>query len=146
MGEDVDMAPVIIYNKPFISQWLSHQIPGAGEYPLDAPNMAYLKDGHVCGAVIYTWPSGNGCMMSVASDGTRRWFNRTFLRAAFAYPFIQMGYARVSGLVRVDNFDAQRFDEHLGFKKEGILRHGDDDGTDLILYGMLKEECRWLNI
>lgn len=84
--------------------------------------------------------------MSVASDGTGRWFNRTFLRAAFAYPFIQMKYTRVSGLVRVDNYAAQRFDEHLGFKREGLLRKGDDDGTDLILYGMLKEECRWIHI
>lgn len=137
---------MILFNKPFISQWLSHQIPGEGEFPLNAPNMAYIRDGHVCGAVVYTWPSGNGCMVSVASDGTGRWFNRTFLRAAFAYPFIQMKYARISGLVRVDNYAAQRFDEHLGFKREGLLRKGDDDGTDLILYGMLKEECRWIHI
>jgi RimJ/RimL family protein N-acetyltransferase len=48
--------------------------------------------------------------------------------------------------VREDNLDAQRFDEHLGFKREGLVRRGADDGTNLILYGMLKEECRWLEM
>ena len=137
---------MIIYSKPFISQWISNQIPGEGEFPLDAPNLAIIKDGKIRGAVVYTMHMGNGCMLSVASDGTRHWLNRDFLRAVFVYPFIQMNYMRVTGLVRVDNFDAQRFDEHLGFKREGLLRKGDDDGTDLILYGMLKEECRWIHI
>ncbi len=137
---------LIIYNKPFISQWVSSRIPGEGEFPLDAPNMAFIRNGKVCGAVVYTMHMGNGCMMSVASDGSKRWFNRDMLRMAFAYPFVQMKYARVTGLVREDNVEAQRFDEHLGFKREGILRKGDDDGTDLILYGMLREECRWLTI
>jgi RimJ/RimL family protein N-acetyltransferase len=52
----------------------------------------------------------------------------------------------VTGLVRVDNIEARRFDENLGFVQEGIIRRGADDGTDMILYGMLKEECRWLEL
>ena len=87
--------------------------------------------------------TGNGIMMNVAG-GYKGWINRAFLRAAFAYPFKQLGCTRVSGLVRADNYAAQQFDERLGFKREGLVRRGDDDGTDLIMYGMLREECKWI--
>ena len=137
---------IFIFNKPFVSQWASRMIAGASEFPPNAPNFALIKDGKIVAAVVYTIPMGNGICMSVASDGSRAWLNKTFLRTAFRYPFVQLGCTRVAGLVRTDNLDAQRFDEHLGFKREGLLRKGDDDGCDLILYGMLKEECRWLDI
>lgn len=137
---------MIIFNKPFISQWVSRRIPGDDEFPLNTANVGLIKNGKLVAGVVYTMDMGNGCMMSVASDGSRAWLNKDFLRAAFWYPFVKMDYTRVTGLVRTDNVDAQRFDEHLGFKREGLLRKGDDDGTDLIIYGMLKEECRWIHI
>lgn len=136
----------LIFNKPYISHWASERIKGNDRFPLDAPNFGLIKDGKLVAAVVYTVPMGNGICISVASDGSRAWLNKQFLRAAFAYPFKQLKCTRLTGLVRTDNLDAQRFDEHLGFKKEGILRKGDDDGCDLIIYGMLKEECRWLDI
>ena len=71
---------------------------------------------------------------------------KDFLFRSFAYPFIQLDCHRVTGLVRADNMEARRFDEHLGFKQEGVIRKGAADGTDMILYGMLKEECRFLGI
>jgi RimJ/RimL family protein N-acetyltransferase len=82
--------------------------------------------------------------MNVAIDGGR--IGKGILREAFAIPFERLKCTRVSGLVRADNLAAQRFDEHLGFKREGVIRQGDDDGCDLIVYGMLKSECRWLGI
>ena len=35
-------------------------------------------------------------------------------------------------------------DENLGFVREGVLRQGAAHGSDLILYGRLKNECRFL--
>lgn len=135
----------IVYNRPEVVAFVSEKIYGKDRFPDDSPSIGVIEDGEIVGGVVYSMYTGNGIMMNVASSN-RRWLTRTFLRAAFAYPFKQLGCTRVSGLVRVDNADAQRFDEHLGFVREGLIREGDEDGTDLIMYGMLRRECRWLNI
>lgn len=133
----------LIFNVPAVNDWVSSKIYGRDRFPPDAPSIGLLENGRIIGGVVYTMYTGNGIMMNVAG-GYKGWINRAFLRAAFAYPFKQLGCTRVSGLVRVDNFAAQQFDERLGFKREGLVRRGDDDGTDLIMYGMLREECKWI--
>ncbi|MBJ9695757.1 GNAT family N-acetyltransferase [Burkholderia cenocepacia] len=102
--------------------------------------------GHLVAGVVYQLYTGPGgsMLMHVASDGSRAWLSRAYLAACFRYPFVQMQCRRVTGLVRADNAAAQRFDEHLGFRREGLLRQGCTDGTDMILYGMLASECRYL--
>jgi RimJ/RimL family protein N-acetyltransferase len=39
---------------------------------------------------------------------------------------------------------ARKFDEHVGFIQEGVIRQAFEDGEDAILYGMLKSECKWI--
>lgn len=112
----------------------------------DCVALGLEEDGELIAGVVFNWYTGASISMHVAAEPGRRWLNRDFLYRCFAYPFIQLNCNRVTGLVRVDNLDAQRFDEHLGFVKEGVIRQGADDKTDLILYGMLKSECRWLEI
>jgi RimJ/RimL family protein N-acetyltransferase len=111
-----------------------------------AIGIGQYKDGKIIAGVVYNQYNGPSICMHVAAEPGSRWMTRDFLFRAFAYPFIQLGCNRVTGLVRADNMEARRFDEHLGFKQEGIIRKGADDGTDMILYGMLKEECRWLEL
>jgi len=84
--------------------------------------------------------------MHVAAIPGKRWMTKEFLWRSFAYPFIQLKCNRITGLVREDNLDAQRFDEHLGFKREGLLRGACLDGSNMILYGLLKDECRFLRM
>jgi len=104
------------------------------------------EDGELIAGVVYNWYTGPSISIHVAAEPGRRWLNRDFLFRVFAYPFLQLNCNRVTGLVRVDNLDAQRFDEHLGFVREGVIRQGAEDKTDFILYGMLKDECRWLEM
>lgn len=104
------------------------------------------RDGELVAGVVYQLYTGPGgsILMHVASDGSREWLSRAYLAACFRYPFVQMQCRRITGLVRADNTAAQRFDEHLGFRREGLLRQGCTDGADMILYGMLASECRYL--
>lgn len=103
-----------------------------------------VRNGVLVAGVVYDkWGDGDVCM-HVGGTG-KFWLNREFLFAVFDYPFNQIGCRRVTGLVPADNFAAKRFDEHLGFVQEGCMRKGTASG-DLLVYGMLKEECRWLNI
>ena len=99
----------------------------------------------IAGVAFNMYTKASICMHVAAMPG-KRWMTKNFLWRSFAYPFIQLGCNRVTGLVREDNFVAQKFDEHLGFKREGLLRRACTDGQNMILYGMLREDCRWLEI
>ena len=104
------------------------------------------ENGQLIAGVVFNLYTGPSICMHVAAEPGKRWLTRDYLFRCFAYPFLQLKCNRITGLVRVDNFAAQKFDEHLGFKREGIMRRAATDGTDFIVYGMLKEECRWLEI
>ncbi len=103
------------------------------------------QDGKLIAGVVFEGYTGSSISMHVAALEGANWLSKEFLFRVFAYPFLQLECNRVTGLVRVDNPKAQKFDEHLGFVREGVMRKGATDGTDYIIYGMLKEECRWLN-
>lgn len=67
--------------------------------------------------------------------------------ALFHYVFDQLNVARVTGLVRAKNAVARRFDEHLGFKLEGVMKEAFED-DDLCIYGFLRADFnnhRWYN-
>lgn len=79
----------------------------------------------------------------VATDGSRRWLSRTFLRACCRYPFQQLGLRRLTGRVESTNERAIKLNTDLGAKREGVQRH-QFGPNDAILFGMLREECPWL--
>lgn len=112
----------------------------------DAVGIGLEEDGELIAGVAYNMYTEASICMHVAAVPNKRWMTRDFLWRCFAYPFLQLECNRVTGLVREDNLVAQKFDEHLGFKREGLIRKGSTDGTNIILYGMLKEECRWLGV
>ena len=102
------------------------------------------SDGELIAGVVFDSRCEASIMMHVASDGSRHWMTPAYMGACFSYAFNQENVNLIVGLVRADNVDAQRFDEHLGFKKRGQLPQACTDGTDLIVYGMLRSECRYI--
>lgn len=104
-----------------------------------------ISETEILATVIYNEFYFTGCAIHIAAVEGSTWANKAFLKAAFEYPFIQLKYERLTGYVPADNHAARRLDEHLGFKQEGILRRFLPDGEDVIVYGMLKDECRFIN-
>ena len=102
------------------------------------------EDGRMIAGVIYEGFSGPNVWMHVAAEPGCRWMTRNYLRACFFFPFVQLGVKRVSGYVEASNTTARRFDEHLGFKEEARLSGAAKDGGDVIIYRMLREECRYV--
>ena len=98
---------------------------------------------NIRGVVVYDGIGQADCSMHVASDGSGRWLTRQFLFHAFAFPFIQLRLRRVTAMVPAKNAHALRFDEKLGFVREGYHPHGMPD-DDLISLGMLRENCRFI--
>lgn len=105
--------------------------------------LSLSKDGEVIAAIVYDEFNGSNVFMHVAATPGRRWMTRAFLHNAFLYPFVQMGANRITGWVEADNLDARRFDEHLGFRPEAVLKGAGSKGQDVILYVMHREDCRY---
>jgi len=137
------MASLVKYDEQErMLDWACEQT-GGGSFHADARAIGLERDGQLCAVVVYDNFSEVDCSMHIASDGTKRWMNRALLSAAFLYPFRQLKFRRVTGLVPAKNTAALRFDEHLGFEREGLCRNALPD-DDLVVLGLLRENCRFI--
>jgi RimJ/RimL family protein N-acetyltransferase len=100
------------------------------------------RDGEIIAAVLYQDFNGSNVFVHVAAEPGKRWLTRDFLYWTMHYPFVQLGARRMTGWVEVNNFASRRFDEHVGFKEEAVLKGAGQDGQDVILYVMHREDCR----
>ncbi len=81
-------------------------------------------------------------MHSAIDDPTA--IDRTFVRAIFEYPFVQLKLRAVFAMVDSTNSRALDIDRRLGFKEIHRLEAAGLDG-DLLILQMLPSECRWIN-
>jgi hypothetical protein len=94
----------------------------------------------------FTDYNGISVGMHIASEGKmhRGEDVRNFVRVCFRYVFEQLKVRRAMGLIASSNPDCVRLALRLGFKVEGRMREAADDGSDLVMMGMLKRECQHL--
>lgn len=134
---------IVLDDRERFGEWAKARIPYVTTWGEGYQAIGLERDAEPVAAVIYNWPTVHDIAMHVAAVPGRRWLTREFLRSCFAYPFIQLGLRRVTGYVPAKNLEARRFDEHLGFRYEGILREALAD-DDVLIYGMLRRECRFI--
>ncbi len=74
----------------------------------------------------------------------KRWCNRRMLRAMFDLAFNKLKCRRISLLVSKSNAASLNFVKKLGFQQEGMFRAYRENGDDCCIFGMLKNECKWI--
>jgi RimJ/RimL family protein N-acetyltransferase len=114
-------------------------------FALDARAIAHEKAGRIAGVAVFDkWADGD-VLLTVVSDGSRRWLNREFVVRTLAFPFLQCGNRRITCLVSTRNAESLRFTRKFGWTEEGRLREAGPDGEDMLVFGMLRREAgRWL--
>jgi RimJ/RimL family protein N-acetyltransferase len=132
----------IVYTYPEVYEFVTQFFPL--NYAHTGAAIGIEKNGELIAGVLYDDFNGANVWMHVAAKPGSRWLTREFLHQAFAYPFIQLGCERVSGWVEASNEQARRFDEHLGFQQEAVLKRAARDGGDVIVYVMFREDCRFI--
>lgn len=110
----------------------------------DAKPIGMRDNGALIAVTVFDSFTTTGCWVHVVSNGGKRWVNKEYIIRVFAYPFLQCNYPRLNSFVSVNNKAAIAFNEWFGFVREGVLREAGDDGEDLIVFGLLRRECRWL--
>jgi RimJ/RimL family protein N-acetyltransferase len=139
------MKSVVYGQNERVLSWVEDKT-NEGSFGSGSIGIGLEEDGELIAGVAFNMYTGASISMHVAAVPGKRWMTKEFLWRSFAYPFVQLKCNRITGLVREDNLVAQKFDEHLGFRREGLLRGACLDGSNMVIYGMLKDECRFLRI
>jgi RimJ/RimL family protein N-acetyltransferase len=102
------------------------------------------RGGSITAVAVYNhyYPK-NSVSISLAAIGGN-WLNRAFLSTVFRIPFIEWEMRRVGADVSANNLKVIKGCQKLGFTLEGVVRDGVADGLDLLNFGMLKRECKFL--
>lgn len=100
------------------------------------------KELAILGVVGYNSFCGSTCAMHVAGIGN--WMSRELIRAAFDYPFRQLGMVQIFACTALNNARALRLERRIGFKPLLSIPNGWGAGVGLEILGMHKSECRWL--
>lgn len=136
-----------------IAIWVGTQISHAPDFHMRrAPDGGKLfhaigvSDGDkiIAGVVFHNYyPMYRNIELSMAALSPV-WAKPAIIGELLHYPFIQLDCGRVTTLTPANNKRALRFNEHLGFIREGLVRKGYGD-EDMIVCGMLSNEAeKWL--
>lgn len=110
----------------------------------DAKAIGMERHGALVAVVVYDTFSPISCFVHLAA-AERHWFTREFAIRAMAFPFVQCRFSRINCIISANNRLSLAFTRQFGWKQEGVLREAGVDGADLILFGMLRRECRYLS-
>lgn len=139
---------MLVYNaREDLLKWASDIIFGedSNGFDMSCEAIGVVLNDRLIAAVVYSNHSPRVNMeMSIASID-KRWASRSNLNAFFSYPFIQLDLKRVSTQCSAKEGSIIEFNKRLGFKPEGYHREAWHAGGDVISFGMLKGECRYLN-
>lgn len=101
-------------------------------------------EGNFLGGFILTGYTGSMVMTHMAGVGGH-WCSPLLMWVLFDYCFDQLGVTKVVCTVGSDNFRSLEQIKRAGFKHEHSIEDGIPGGK-LMLFSMLRENCRWLNL
>ncbi len=135
----------------WLLQWCQLRLGTGGAFGIDAVSMGVADENNnlLCVAAFDNYrrsSSGQAlnieCAIAAASP---RWATRGTIRAILAYPFCALKVQRMTVFIAVSNVKSAKLVTGLGFKPEGTIRAALDNGEDMLVLGMLREESRrWL--
>jgi RimJ/RimL family protein N-acetyltransferase len=132
----------VIVTGEHVCEWVAPRT-GGQYYKGSGSGIGLEKDGELIAGVLFDNYTGRSVQMHVAAIPGRRWMTKEYLRVCFDYPFRQLGVCKIIGIVDSTNEDALRFDRHLGFVEEAIIKDAGKHG-DLHILSMTRQQCRFI--
>jgi hypothetical protein len=117
--------------------------------PVKCRWVAGLVAGQIACVVVFSHFSSTNCLLSIATDGSRRWASRSLFRFVFGTVFKQWKLRRATFVVSERNEASlamlrKRGHFSIGAKEEGRMRDLFPDSSAGIVFGLTKEECKWI--
>lgn len=125
-----------------VANWLASRLPIGGAID-PYKSVAVLDDeGQIIGAIVMNRCNGWDAELSIYAPGLR--WSRHLLRDLFSFCFSHLGLSRLTVHVMKKNKIGRRFVERLGWRLEGVKRAAFPGSIDACIYGLLRDECRFL--
>lgn len=68
---------------------------------------------------------------------------RGFVTRCLVYAFVTCGVTRVSAMIAASNWASLRIARKVGFKAEAVLAGAAQDGGDVLVMALRRQECRY---
>lgn len=127
----------------YIEWTLARMTPGTC---FDNPvGVGIIKDGKIAIGIVYDnyRPATESISISVAV-ADKSAVTRSNIAKMFEFPFKIQGCRRITNVVDSINTESLETTRKLGYTLEGIMRKSSLTGNDLHIFGMLREECKWI--
>lgn len=136
-----------IVNHPDVAKWVISGIPDRDMSDVGPHQaMGVAINGKPAGGVIYSCYDKRARSIAVWVRGTPGvpWLKKPILKRLFDTAFTDMDCESMIACVREGNKPSEKLIRHLGFRKEGVRRRGWDGKTNMLIFGMLKSECKYI--
>ena len=140
------MSVKLLYGQPQdVAEYVVARIPGYNAVSDfgDFAAVGFVNGDRLIGGAVFEHYTGFDVHIHLASDSPR-WATKTVFYGISHLVFNQWRCRRCTALVGRKNKRARKFVEGFGFKYEGKKRLGLNGWEDLIIYGLLDTECKWI--
>jgi RimJ/RimL family protein N-acetyltransferase len=129
-----------------LPDWIAARIDGmkADNLRRYAATLGVVIGGELVAAMAVGGKERGNVEITFAADSPK-WATRDTIRRMMAWPFDQLDCHRVTTRIAASNKRAIRFNEGIGFRREGVIREGWGPGEDAVLLGLLRSEApEWM--
>ena len=108
--------------------------------------IGFIENNKILGGFLFTDFDGHNIYVHLALESPRL-FSRKHIRYVFDYGFRQINCGRMTAVCRNGYKRNERILSGTGWTKEGVIRQVmkiDNEFVDAAVFGMLKEECKWI--
>ena len=130
---------IVVDRQQELADWIGQKTNGIYS-PITGRFIGLELNGKLSAVTAFTDYNGSSIQMHVAIDHR---INKEYTQFCFRYPFNQLSVKKVIGLVESNNAKALRFDKHLGFVEEYVVKDAGRHG-DIHILSMTREQCRFL--
>lgn len=136
----------IFYDKSgFIADFVADGLKLEREEMRRGYAFAIVADGKIAGGVVFTeLRAGISVWISIYTIN-KRWCSARCLRNIFGIAYDVLGCRRINALISIHNRASLSLAKRCGFVWEGNMRRYGNDGHDVCVLGMLREECNFIN-
>lgn len=137
-----------VTDKKHIDKFYTWLKPRA-DVDLEVSTSSYIgfeEDSKILGAIFFSNYDTHNIFIHLALDNPKICQKKN-IRLMFDYIFNQAKCKRVTATCDNSRNRIKKLVENVGFKKEGLIRsmvNRNNKNIDVVVYGMLNNECRWI--
>ena len=111
----------------------------------DCLALGIVYQNKIVGGVVYCdFQNKTSAWINIYTDN-KHWCSQKTLKQIFGIGFDVLKCRRINALINTKNKSSISLAKRCGFKREGKMRQFRDDGQDVFVFGMLRNECKFIN-